>query len=91
MSNLGWPVKVVAKGGIPVTEAANGLGTPYVEADNGVAVTFVESGGYPLTTGGASRFAPYRAPVGWRWDFVREGGSIVTEDNQPVVELTRAA
>ena len=57
MSNLGWPVRIVESGGIPVTEAANGLGAPYVEADNGVAVTFVESGGYPLSTG-----IPFRSP-----------------------------
>ena len=54
MSNLGWPVRIVESGGIPVTEAANGLGAPYVEAENGVAVTFVESGGYPLSTGNSS-------------------------------------
>ena len=51
MTNLGWPVRIVDSGGIPVTEAANGLGAPYVESDRGVAVTFVESGGYPLSTG----------------------------------------
>ena len=80
MSNLGWPVKVVAKGGIPVTEAANGLGAPYVEADNGVAVTFVESGGYPLTTG-----VPFRIIVA---SVVCERVSIdgvwATIDGQPV-------
>ena len=90
MSNLGWPVKVVAKGGIPVkvvakggipvTEAANGLGTPCVEADNGVAVTFVESGGDPPTTG-----VPFRITVdGVLCERVSIDGVWATIDGQPV-------
>ena len=57
MSNLGWPVKVVPSGGIPVTEALNGLGAPYVESHRGIAVTFVDTGGYPLGTGIPFRIA----------------------------------
>lgn len=80
MSNLGWPVKVVAKGGIPVTEAANGLGAPYVEAENGVAVTFVENGGYPLGTG-----VPFRVTVdGVLCERVSIDGQWATIDGQPV-------
>lgn len=49
---MNWPIRKVTKGGIPVTEAANGMGAPYVESDRGVPVTFVAKGGIPLTTGG---------------------------------------
>ena len=80
MSNLGWPVRIVESGGIPVTEAANGLGAPYVEADNGVAVTFVESGGYPLSTG-----APFRRVInGVLCERVSVDGVWATVDGQPV-------
>lgn len=49
---MNWPIRKVAKGGIPVTEATNGKGAPYMESDRGVPVTFVTKGGIPLTTGG---------------------------------------
>ena len=58
---MGWPVVVVAKGGIPVSEAANGLGTPLSIAANGygTAVTVVGSGGLPvLGSGGGGAVAP---------------------------------
>lgn len=41
--------------------------------------------------GGAARYAPYPAPSGYRWDFVTEDGVRVTQDNEPVVDLVRAA
>lgn len=47
---MAWPVVIVESGGIPVTEAANGLGTPVEVAANGfdTAVTVVDSGGLPV-------------------------------------------
>ncbi len=53
---MGWPVVVVAKGGIPVSEAANGLGTPLSIAANGygTAVTVVGSGGLPVVGSGGA-------------------------------------
>jgi hypothetical protein len=58
---MGWPVVVVAKGGIPVTEASAGLGTPLSIATNGygTAVTVVGSGGLPVVgSGGGGAVAP---------------------------------
>lgn len=43
------------------------------------------------TGGGANRWAPYPAPAGYYWDFVTEDGSIVTQDNEPAVELMKRA
>jgi len=53
---MGWPVVVVAKGGIPVTEASAGLGTPLSVATNGygTAVTVVGSGGLPVIGSGGA-------------------------------------
>lgn len=45
----------------------------------------------PRRGGGAARYAPYAAPAGWRWDFVTEGNERVTQNNEPVVDLVRAA
>jgi hypothetical protein len=47
---MAWPIVVVASGGLPVTEAANGFGTPVEAAANGygTAVTLVSSGGIPV-------------------------------------------
>jgi hypothetical protein len=47
---MSLPIVIVASGGIPVTEAANGLGTPVSVAANGMgtAVTVVSSGGMPV-------------------------------------------
>jgi hypothetical protein len=54
---MAWPIVTVPVGGLPVTEAANGLGTPVEEAANGfgTAVTFVDRGGIPIIGGGALR------------------------------------
>ena len=80
MSNLGWPVKVVPSGGIPVTEALNGLGAPYVESHRGIAVTFVDTGGYPLGTG-----VPFRRVInGVLCERVSVDGVWATIDGQPV-------
>lgn len=50
------PIVVVASGGKPVTEAANGLGTPVVQALNGqgIPVVIVASGGTPVVGSGNS-------------------------------------
>lgn len=55
---MGWPVVPVDSGGVPVTEATNGLGAPVTIATNGlgIAVTLVESGGMPVV--GATSFTP---------------------------------
>ena len=47
---MGFPVVIVPSGGLPVTEAANGLGVPVSIATNGfgIAVTVVASGGLPV-------------------------------------------
>lgn len=48
---MGWPVVTVASGGIPVTDnSALGYGIPVDEAANGMgtAVTYVSSGGLPV-------------------------------------------
>ena len=80
MSNLGWPVRIVESGGIPVTEAANSLGAPYVEAEYGVAVTFVKKGGYALITA-----VPFRVTVdGVLCERVSIDGQWATIDGQPV-------
>ena len=51
------PIVVVATGGKPVTEAANGFGTPVVQAlnGNGIPVTIVASGGTPVVGSGNSQ------------------------------------
>lgn len=41
--------------------------------------------------GGASQYASYAAPIGFRWDFVTLNGARVTQSNEPVVVLVRAA
>lgn len=57
-----------------------------------IGISFSLPGVAALNKGvGASSFAPYPAPTGWRWDFVTEDGVRVTEDNEPVVDLVRAA
>jgi len=43
---MATPVVVVASGGIPVTESANGYGTPMTPVDT---VTFPSNGGTPVT------------------------------------------
>lgn len=50
------PIVVVASGGLPVTEATNGLGMPVVQAANGlgIPVTIVASGGTPVVGSGNS-------------------------------------
>lgn len=47
---MSTPIVIIASGGIPVTEAANGLGTPVSVAANGlgIPVTVVASGGMPV-------------------------------------------
>lgn len=47
---MSTPIVVVASGGKPVTEAANGYGAPVVQALNGfgIPVTIVASGGTPV-------------------------------------------
>lgn len=37
----------------------------------------------------AEKYAPYAAPVGWRWEFVTDSNERVTENNEPVVDLVR--
>lgn len=46
----GFPIVIVPSGGLPVTEATDGLGTPVSVAANGFgfAVTVVSSGGMPV-------------------------------------------
>lgn len=39
---------------------------------------------------GASRYAPYAAPSGYRWDFVTYNGERVTYAGSPVVALIGA-
>lgn len=48
------PIVVVASGGKPVTEAANGLGISVVQAQNGlgIPVTLVANGGTPVVGSG---------------------------------------
>lgn len=48
------PIVVIASGGKPVTEAANGQGMPVVQASNGrgIPVTIVASGGTPVVGSG---------------------------------------
>lgn len=60
----GWPIRKVVKGGIKVTEAANGRGVPYVESARGVPVTFVASGGIPLRSGAGVVFPQTAAILG---------------------------
>lgn len=50
------PIVVVAAGGLPVTEAANGLGMPVVVAANGlgIPVTLVATGGTPVVGSGST-------------------------------------
>lgn len=59
---MGWPIVVVASGGIPVTEVSSGFGTPVTPASNGFgfAVTIVTSGGMPVvgSGGGGPAFVP---------------------------------
>ena len=47
---MGWPVVIVDSGGLPVTEATNGLGIPVSVATNGIgtAVTLVDGYGLPV-------------------------------------------
>jgi len=40
--------------------------------------------------GGASRYAPYAAPAGWRWEFLTEMGAILTDAGVPQIELVMA-
>lgn len=51
---MGWPVVIVDSGGLPVTEALNGLGVPVSVATNGfgLAVTLVEENGLPVVGSG---------------------------------------
>ena len=53
---MGWPVVLVAQGGLAVSEAANGLGTPVSIAAHGFAtpVTVVGSGGLPVVGSGGA-------------------------------------
>lgn len=45
----------------------------------------------PLSKGGgASAYAPYPAPSGYRWDFVTYNGARVTYNAEPVVALIGA-
>lgn len=37
--------------------------------------------------GGVSAYAPYRAPSGYHWEFVTDGGVTVTDAGVPVVDL----
>jgi hypothetical protein len=63
---MGWPIVIVASGGIPVTESANGFGTPVEVAANGYGtpVTVVASGGLPvLGTGGGDAIATFFAGI----------------------------
>lgn len=46
----------------------------------------------PSEGGGASQYAPFAAPAGYRWDFVvDETGASVNDNNLPVIDLVRAA
>lgn len=53
---MATPIVIVASGGKPVTEAANGLGIPVVQALNGfgIPVTLVATGGTPVVGSGNS-------------------------------------
>lgn len=59
---MSWPVIIADSGGIPVTEAKNGLGVPYTIARNGIgtAVTLVEAGGLPVTR---ASYDPHYDPI----------------------------
>jgi hypothetical protein len=47
--------------------------------------------GFSLSKGvGASQYAPYPAPSGFRWDFVTYSGERVTSSGEPVVALIGA-
>jgi len=43
----------------------------------------------PDKGGGASRYASYPAPAGWRWDFLYDRGVALTDRGVPLVELVR--
>lgn len=74
---MGWPVVIVAKGGFPVTEAANKLGTPVTIAANGrgTAVTIVAKGGVPVvgTGGGLSPSLPAGNGMVFDGDSITQG------------------
>jgi len=42
------------------------------------------------TGGNPVAYASYPAPSGYRWDFVTDGGAIVTDGGIPVVDLVGA-
>lgn len=89
------PVVTKTSGGLAVVDAYDiGLGLPIEEAANGLglAITFVSSGGFPVLPTAAS-FAPNSATAGFHWEYVTSaanGGQRVTSarnSNQPLVSL----
>ena len=71
---MGWPVVIVPKGGIPVTEAANKLGAPVsvtTDKKRGVPITLVPKYGIPVVgAGGVVAWTPFdlgNLLVAW-WD-----------------------
>jgi hypothetical protein len=64
---MGLPIVVVASGGLPVTEAANGIGLPVTPAASGFAVPVtLVANGLPVVGSGSSSTNSLLAGTGSR-------------------------
>ena len=88
---MGWPVVFVGGGGLPVTEALNGLGSHVAIADSGLgtAITIVQSGGVPVSGLTLTYAGGQVAPSGFHWEFITDDadGALITDGGQPIVDL----
>jgi len=91
---MGMSIVIVASGGLPVTEAANGFGTPVSVASNGfgIPVTIVASGGMPVVGSGVMatplRVRRHSIPCKNVWTYTRETNAYINLINGLVADGT---
>jgi hypothetical protein len=91
---MGWPIVVVASGGVAVTNSTNGFALPVSISANGLgtAVTVVASGGLPVladgggAAGGGSGGGALVPPFGFRYRVDYDGKYITDPSGNYEVE-----